>query len=180
MGCRSVGSREPLIRAAQPADAAAVAHIHVESWKVAYRGIMPDEVIARTDLAYRTRFWADRIATREWPVCVIEEGGELVAFCQMVPSPDPDDDPKTVGHITSIHALPHLRGRGYGRALLDHAFAEFRRRGFREVTLWVLEENASARRFYERLGFREDGGRKTYPRTDVPEVRYRIGLKGVT
>ena len=153
-----------------------MAHIHVESWKVAYRGIMPDEVIARTDLAYRTHFWTERIVTREWPVFVVEDGDDIVAFCQIVPSPDPGDDAKAVGHITSIHVLPHLRGQGHGRALLDHAFAEFRRRGFAEVTLWVLEENTGARRFYERLGFRDDGGRKTYPKTDVPEARYRISL----
>lgn len=162
------------LRVATAADAEAVGRVHVESWKVAYRGIMPDDVIARTDLAFRTRLWTDRLATREWPVFVIDEGGEIVAFCQMVPSPDPGDDPTTVGHITSIHVLPQLRGRGHGRALLDRAFAEFRRRGFAEVTLWVLDGNVSARRFYEGLGFRQDGGRKTYPGTDVPEVRYRL------
>jgi ribosomal protein S18 acetylase RimI-like enzyme len=59
---------------------------------------------------------------------------------------------------------------------LDHAFAEFRRRGMTAVTLWVLEGNASARRFYERAGFTDDGARKTYPKTEVPEVRYRIRL----
>lgn len=50
------------LRRATDADAAAVGRIHVESWNVAYRGIMPDDVIAQTDLAYRTRFWAERIA----------------------------------------------------------------------------------------------------------------------
>jgi len=145
------------LRVATAADAEALGRIHVESWKVAYRGIMPDDVIARTDLAFRTRLWTDRLATREWPVFVIETGGELVAFCHMVPSPDPGDDPKTVGHITSIHVLPQLRGRGHGRALLDRAFAEFRRRGYAEVTLWVLERNASARHFYEGLGFTYTG-----------------------
>jgi len=164
------------LRVATAADVEAVARIHVESWAVAYRGVMPDDVIARTDMAYRTRMWTERIADRDWPVFVIDAGGEILAFCQMVPSPDPGDDPKTVGHITSIHVLPHLRGRGYGRALLDRAFAEFRRRGFGEVTLWVLEGNTDAQRFYEKLGFRNDGGRKAYPRTEVPEVRYRIGL----
>jgi ribosomal protein S18 acetylase RimI-like enzyme len=97
----------------------------------------------------------------------------------MIPSRDPDDDPTRVGHITSLHVLPHLRGRGYGRRLLDHAFAEFRRRGFSEVTLWVLEENRNARRFYEKHGFHVDGRTRTYPRTNVPEVRYRIGLDRV-
>ena len=153
-----------------------MARIHVESWNVAYRGIMPDDVIARTDLAYRTAFWTERIADREWPVFLLEDEGRPVAFCQMIATTDPGDDPKRVGHITSLHVLPQLRGRAYGRALLDEVFAEFQRRGFIEVTLWVLEENRKARRFYERKGFVVDGGTKTYPRTAVPEVRYRLKL----
>ena len=163
-----------MIRVALPRDAAAVGRIHVESWNVAYRGIMPDDVIARTDLTYRIKFWGERIADPEWPVFVITEEGEIVAFCQMIPSRDPDDDPKRVGHITSLHVLPHLRGRGHGRTLVDHVRAEFRKRGFDELTLWVLEENQSARRFYEKYGFLLDSGTRTYPKTEVPEVRYRI------
>ncbi len=165
------------IRLATVSDAASVGRVHVESWRVAYRGIMPDEKIARMDLPTRTAFWTERIAVREWPVFVVEERGQVVAFCHMIPSPDPDDDAKKTGHITSIHVLPGLRSHGHGRALLAQAFAEFRRRGYAEVTLWVLEGNASARRFYETVGFREDGGRKTYLGTEVPEVRYRIGLR---
>jgi ribosomal protein S18 acetylase RimI-like enzyme len=164
------------IRRATSADAETVGKIHVESWNVAYRGIMPDDVIARTDLAYRTKFWADRIADADWPVFLIEEDAQAVAFCQMIPSRDSDDDPDHVGHITSLHVLPHLRGRGHGRALMDHVLAEFRRRGFTTVTLWVLEENRNARGFYERYGFLLDGGTRRYPKTQVPEVRYRIRL----
>jgi ribosomal protein S18 acetylase RimI-like enzyme len=165
-----------VIRVADAADAPAVGRIHVESWQVAYRGLVPDSAIARMDVATRTVFWADRIGDRDWPVFVLDENGSSVAFCQMVPSRDADDDSTQVGHITSLHVLPHLRGQGHGRALLEHALAEFARRGFPEVTLWVLEENLGARGFYERLGFRTDGGRRTGPGTAVPEVRYRIRL----
>ena len=167
----------PLIRRAEPADVETVARIHVASWQVAYRGIMPDEVIARTDLAFRTGFWSERIADRDWPVFLVEADGQPVAFCQMIPSPDPDDDPITVGHITALHVLPDLRGRGHGRALLEHVFDEFRHRAFVEVTLWVLEANTRARQFYEQRGFRNDGGKKMHSRTTtVPEVRYRAKL----
>jgi len=102
---RGLGSqtRGPLIRRADAADVGAVARIHVESWNVAYRGIMPDDVIARTDLAYRTAFWTERIADREWPVFLIEEDGETVAFCQMIPTRDPEDDRTRVGQIPSLH-----------------------------------------------------------------------------
>jgi len=164
------------IRRAGSADAETVGRIHVESWNVAYRGIMPDDVIARTDLAYRTAFWAERIADPEWPVFLLEEKGQAVAFCQMIATQDSDDDATRVGHITSLHVLPRLRGHGYGRMLLDHVCAEFRRRGFVEMTLWVLEENCDARRFYEKQGFRLDGGSRIYPKTEVPELRYRIKI----
>jgi ribosomal protein S18 acetylase RimI-like enzyme len=185
LGCLSVTRRHAIrarkerhaIRRATLDDAAAVGRIHVESWNVAYRGIMPDDVIARTDLAYRTEFWKERIGDPDWPVFLIEEHGEAVAFCQMIPSRDEDDDATRVGHITSLHVLPHLRGQGHGRALVDRVIAEFKRRRFREVTLWVLEGNKPARRFYERYGFRRDRGTRTYPKTDVPEVRYRIRVK---
>src|SRR5213593_2624709 len=60
--------RRVSLRCALPEDAQTVGRIHVESWNVAYRGIMPDDVIASTDLAYRTKFWGERIADPEWPV----------------------------------------------------------------------------------------------------------------
>lgn len=161
----------PLIRRATPRDVEIVARIHVASWDVAYRGIMPDDVIARTDLAYRTTFWAERLAVETWPVLLLEEAGRPVAFCHMVAAPEPG-----VGEITSIHVLPEQRGRGLGRLLLEHVCVEFGRRGLREVTLWVLEHNTSARNFYEKMGFRLDGGTRVYPGTRVPEVRYRVRL----
>jgi ribosomal protein S18 acetylase RimI-like enzyme len=164
------------LRRATPADAAVVGRIHVESWNVAYRGIMPDDVIARTDLAYRTAFWQERLADPDWPIFLLEDDGADVAFCHMIATKDRDDDPTRVGHITSLHVIPARRGRGHGKTLMDHVLAEFLRRGYVEVTLWVLEENRAARAFYERYGFRPDGGRQHYRGTMVPEIRYRIRL----
>src|SRR5467141_2641741 len=135
LGCLSVVRRHVAaarlerngIRRALPADAVSVARIHVESWKIAYRGIMPDEVIVRTDVAYRTEFWKERIADPAWPVFLLEERGVPLAFCQIIASRDGDDDAARVAHITSLHVLPQLRGRGHGRALIDHAIAALRR-----------------------------------------------------
>ena len=46
---------------------------------------------------------------------------------------------------------------------------------YAEATLWVLEDNPRARRFYERAGWHPDGARKAEERWGVraPEVRYR-------
>ena len=44
-----------------------------------------------------------------------------------------------------------------GRALLDAAVEEARRRGARRLTLRVLGANVAARRLYERSGFLVEG-----------------------
>jgi hypothetical protein len=46
--------------------------------------------------------------------------------------------------------------------------------------LWVLRDNARARRFYERSGFRADGVEEPYEVAGVavPEVRYARELTG--
>jgi len=47
-------------------------------------------------------------------------------------------------------------GQGVGRALLDAADEWGRRRGFRRLTLAVFADNARAKEFYARLGWRTE------------------------
>jgi ribosomal protein S18 acetylase RimI-like enzyme len=48
---------------------------------------------------------------------------------------------------------PGWRGRGYGRALLQHSFREFRRRGYTRAALGVDADNATgATQLYESVG----------------------------
>ena len=67
--------------------------------------------------------------------------------------------------IESLFVDPSVHGRGVGRLLVE-AFAS---RGSGPLTVDVNEQNAGARRFYERLGFRvtgrspTDGEGRAYP-----------------
>ncbi|MEU9063862.1 GNAT family N-acetyltransferase [Streptomyces sp. NPDC048430] len=65
-------------------------------------------------------------------------------------------------------------GTGTGRALLAEVTARPRADGFAGMSLWVLKENARARRSYERAGFRPDGAEEAFEAGGamVPEVRY--------
>lgn len=89
----------------------------------------------------------------------------------------------SVGEVLAIYIDPPHHGRGAGRALLDAAVAALRDTGVGEVRLWILEENAPARRFYERYGFAADGTRHAFQVSppdgapvDLPEVRYALRL----
>ena len=63
-------------------------------------------------------------------------------------------------HVLTVNGIavdPGRQGRGVGRALIDAAIAEARRRGARRLTLRVFSPNEPARRLYESAGFVVEG-----------------------
>lgn len=59
-----------------------------------------------------------------------------------------------VGHIGQISVHPAHQGRGIGRRLIESAASDFRRLGFKAVTLAVTSANENAYHLYESCGFR--------------------------
>lgn len=59
------------------------------------------------------------------------------------------------GEVKTMHTLEAARGRGIGRAMLDHLLAEARRRGYRRVSLETgsMDAFAPARSLYLGAGF---------------------------
>jgi ribosomal protein S18 acetylase RimI-like enzyme len=55
--------------------------------------------------------------------------------------------------IENVRTSNALRGRGIGRALIEHAIARARAHGCRIVQLTTDKRRTDALRFYERLGF---------------------------
>ncbi len=52
-------------------------------------------------------------------------------------------------------------GTGAGRLLMSAFVERLRESGFEDATLWVLDDNPRARRFYEAAGWTLDGGSRT-------------------
>lgn len=167
------------IREAEPKDAAAIAEIHVRSWQAAYRGQLTDDYLDELTVDDRLEQHRQTLESPmpEWRTWLAEEGGRPVAFAVTGPSQDADADPKT-GEVYAIYLEPERVGTGVGRTLFEHAVGDLRGRGFTSATLWVLETNEQARRFYEVAGWKPDGT-VTTERVDCemrPTVRYRVEL----
>lgn len=62
--------------------------------------------------------------------------------------------PKKTSQLRFLLVEPEARGRGIGRALVEHAIDHARRAGDRRVVLDTASDLAAARRLYERAGFR--------------------------
>ncbi|MGH2693259.1 MAG: GNAT family N-acetyltransferase [Actinomycetota bacterium] len=168
------------IREATPADARAIAQVHTRSWQVAYRGLIDQAYLDSLSVDDGEKGWEERLESDGAGVWVACEGMNVVGFASVGPSPDDDDDPQKVGHLFTLYVAPENFGGGAGAALLEEAVTYLREAGFREATLWVLDNNAGARRFYERHGWGDDGGRKDCfgkrRPVEAPVVRYRRRL----
>ena len=168
------------VRAAAVADAAQIAHVHVTSWRAAYRDLLPDRYLARLATDERERMWRRRIeAIRpDEAVLVAERGDTVVGFSSAGPTRDRDADARSVGEVYAVYLVPEEWGRGIGRLLLERAVAALVDAGFTHAGLWVLEANTHARRFYEHLGWRADGATKEERFGErVTEVRYLRALR---
>jgi len=161
------------IREATPADAAAIAGVHVASWQWAYRGHLPDETLDGLDPAAREEQWRSAMAEPSMSVLVAVDRGAVVGFASAGPT-DGDDATPGSAHLFAIYLAPEAAGRGVGRALLVRTEAWMRDAGFTDATLWVLETNARARTFYERAGWTWDGTRSSHQVqcSNLPIVRY--------
>ena len=168
-------SRGVAVRPARPEDAAAIAEVHVRTWQAAYEHVFGAERLATLDLEGRRRRWQERLDASEphlRRLVAEDEDGRLVGFATAGASRDTGGE----GELYAIYVLPEAWGGGAGPALMRAALEALREEGFETATLWVLEDNPRARRFYEREGWSLDGGRRELEWFGVPagEVRYRI------
>lgn len=74
-------------------------------------------------------------------------------------------------HVNNIGVWPESRRRGIGGALLGAVLEAAARRGAFEAVLEVRASNLTARRMYERFGFRVVGDRKNYYREPVEDAK---------
>ena len=169
------------IRTAWPTDAHAIARVHVASLRASSNDLLPEHLapllLPPADAAPRAQAWKRWLERKRTSTFVSLVGATVTGFCTLHPVPDRSGP--APGEIASFYVLPAEWRRGTGRKLGERAVAEARARGFAEIVLWVLETNARARRFYEALGFRPDGGSRVFldrPYASWRELRYRMAV----
>jgi ribosomal protein S18 acetylase RimI-like enzyme len=145
-----------MIRKATVGDAEIIAQIHVQTWRHAYAGIVPAEYLAGLSEERRTVFWRQQLLENRNIILVGLTAKEVVGWasggvCR-------DSDIEDAAEIYAIYVSPSFWGRGVGRKLmgrLEKGLPDSSR-----TVLWVLRQNQSAIRFYEKLGYRPDGGER--------------------
>jgi GNAT superfamily N-acetyltransferase len=139
-----------LVRPAEVDDAAAIAEIHVATWRTAYRGMLPDDFLDSLDEAGYEDRWRRTISERSNKVFVAENSRGVIGFASGGRERAGEDE--YGGELYAIYVLREAQGRGHGRRLVQAVVGGLRELGLTDMIVWVLRENAIARTFYERLG----------------------------
>lgn len=128
-------------------DRLAVSRVYEESWKYAYRGIIPEDYLNSIPAGR----WAAKLDDPGMRNLVMIEGEAIIGAASYCPARAAGME--GFGEIVSIYLLPEYMGKGCGAKLLAAAIDGLRQMDFHDIYLWVLEENLPARRFYEKHGF---------------------------
>lgn len=142
------------------------------SWRETYGPYLPEDVWDGIDLNAQTSRFEQGLGDGTITALVAEVDGSVQAFA--IYGACRDADLPDAGEVMAIYAHPEHFSTGLGRALLPAAVEAL---GLRPVVLWVLENNARARRFYEIAGFRPDGAKQPAQLlggVELPEIRYRL------
>jgi ribosomal protein S18 acetylase RimI-like enzyme len=176
--CAIERRRMTSVRAATPADAAAIAGVHVRSWQVAYRGIVPDEILDGLSVPDREQRWRSILVRSDEDAftLVAERDGRIAGFCSLMAQGRDGDLEAGTGEIAAVYVDPRSWRAGVGSALLAAALKELHAAGCAAATLWVFARNDRALAFYRGFAFAPDGGATTDERSGEAEVRLRARL----
>ena len=153
-----------VVRPAVPEDAEPLTRCHLACWSETYTGLVPqqrlDEAVAAHD--ERAGRWRSILAGAP-STLLAEHGQEVLGFASA--GPDPDGDLPDLIRLHALYVRRSRWGTGLGHRLLTAVL------GDAPASLWVLETNTRASRFYSAHGFRPDGRREVNPGFDRWQIR---------
>ncbi len=140
------------MRHARIEDADEIARVRAESWRAAYRGIVPDDYLDAIDVSE----WAQRQrrnieSQSAGIVSLVADDGDLIVGWVAL-GPNWMTDLPYAGELCAIYLRPSHWRRGIGKHLMTAAAQSLIERGVNSMILRVLTENRPARRYCESLG----------------------------
>ena len=163
----------PTIRLATDADILPMAKVHIVSWRETYPGLLPDPMLARLSIADEAIRWQRMLdRPRAWGgtlAFVAEQQGSIVGYGSCGEQrTELLHDRGFTGEISELYVLRCAQRQGAGSGLMKAMASALLERGHRAMSLWVLEQNGAARRFYEGRG----GTLAALKRARLVEVAY--------
>lgn len=134
-------------------DIADLARIHVEAWRDAYTGLLPDQTIEGMTVDVRAEMWRRIVSSDRQRSWLAEDDSGVIGLASVGPAREPEG----WGQLYNIYVVGRAWGTGAGSALWEAAQVGLTEMGFGDRQLYVLDTNERARRFYGYKGWVHDG-----------------------
>lgn len=157
------------VRTARREDAAALARIQVDSYRIAHAGILPQDYLDQLSYDEQESDWFELLSSGTADVILVAVAGDSQPAGYARGTAQASYAAPYDSELLSLHVRRALHRKGIGRLLMSTTAARLAARGCSAMMLWVLEANP-ARTFYERLGAALLEGRRLF--VGAPEVPY--------
>lgn len=180
------------VRPARPEDAGEIARIQLATWRVAYRRLLPRQVLDRLDEAWVARQWSSAIEAPPSPrhrvLVGIEQAEQsyLVGFAAFGPADEqalaPGEPETALGPdviaVTDLLVEPRWGRRGHGSRLLAASVELWREGSFTTALAWAFEGDTATGAFLTSAGWEPDGAARALDVDDmlVPQLRLHVRL----
>ena len=160
------------VREARSDDVEAAVRAYESSWDAALAPLLGRRLGELVPFEERVTSFHDGLArtSANAEVWAAELDGEIVGVTVYARS-----DAET-GELRALYVVPEAWGTGAAQELMNAALAAMQSGGQRLAILWVAEENARARRFYEREGWEPTGETRETP-LGPTELQYALRLR---
>ena len=141
-----------IIKKACVEDARIFAQIISQAWQVAYKNIISEEFMKeKTNVDDRTMLFTKILSENKQSAYIIFDNNRPCGVCTCDISRD--EDLTDTFEIIAIYFLPEYWGKGFAKPTIEFVIKEIENKGYNKISLWTLEKNERAKRFYEKCGF---------------------------
>ena len=158
-----------MVRKASMQDIPRIAEIIVFGKRVAYRPIFNNDVVSFNELQVINLFEEYRNNPALVNNMLVYDDGIIKGVINRVFKDD------TV-EICEFYVEPFFKGNGIGKELIQQVILEARTSKNNKIFLWVIEDNLSARKFYEYNGFIASGETCLIEGTTKTDMCYELIL----
>ena len=131
-------------------DAEALAKLFADSWRQAYRGIIPHSHLELIIDRRGPHWWRKAVRSRD-SVVTLTVGEEIAGYSSYGADRSRGGER---GEIYELYVTPSHQGLGFGEYLFEACRHELDKRKFRGLVVWALADNTMATDFYWRRGGR--------------------------
>jgi len=158
-----------MVRKATKKDISRIAEIIVFGKRVAYRTIFQNDEVSFNEIQVIPLWEEYKDNLEKMEHMLVFDDGIVKGVINCNPAGDEVE-------ICEFYVEPFFKGQGIGRELIQNVIAEAKTTQKKRIFLWVLEENGSARRFYEANGFRASGETCLVEGTDKVDMGYEYNI----